>query len=545
MSGASIRPGLRRRVKSEEVNEGAPMIAPLIQNITLDWRLLLNQGATLLMPEILLTTFACLVMVVETTLHAAERRWSSYITLAGIAASGFSLWLTYRQFRGTVVTGFYEMYVLDQFAIVFKSIFLLAAALSVILSIKFLEVEREERGEYYALILFATTGMMLMASGADLLSLFISFELMAVTLYVLVAYFKLDKKSNEASIKLFLLGIFSSGIFLYGLSLIYGLTGETNLARISSALSANQAGHPFSFLALFGMVFVAAALFFKVAAVPFHMWCPDAYEGAPSPVTAFMSVGPKAAAFAIFARIFITGLPALRGGVTKENLGWAALIAAVAALTMTWGNLAALTQSNAKRLMAYSSISHAGFLLLGLVPGNSTGYLGMIIYLFVYVFMNLGAWGVIIAMRRGQIAGDQVESLNGLMQTNPGMAIMMTVFLLSLAGIPPTAGFVGKYFLFASLIETHERWWYVLALIAVLNTVISIYYYARFIKGMFMTQVREPEPLALSAGLRAALITATVMVFLVGIYPKPFIQFARAAASGISGAVSQLIASIG
>jgi NADH-quinone oxidoreductase subunit N len=330
--------------------------------------------------------------------------------------------------------------------------------------------------------------------------------------------------------KYFLLGIFSSGIFLYGMSLIYGLTGETNLARIATALGALPEQQTTGFVATAGMIFMAAALFFKVAAVPFHMWCPDAYEGAPSSVTAFMSVGPKAAAFAIFARIFVDGLPSLRGEMTADTPGWIGILVVVSALTMTWGNLAALTQSSAKRLMAYSSISHAGYLLLGLIAGNKTGYTGLVIYLFVYVFMNLGAWGVIVAQRRANIPGELVDNFNGLIHRHPGLAVMMTIFLLSLTGIPPTAGFIGKYFLFAGLIETGDKWLIALAVLAVVNTAISLYYYARFIKAMFMGDVTEKEPLALSSSLQTALVTATVMVLLVGVYPKPFIAFMEMAA---------------
>jgi NADH-quinone oxidoreductase subunit N len=502
------------------------------------WRWLTDQVVTLLMPEAVLCLFACFVLVFEIGLKPAQRRWAGYISLAGIGGTAATLWQTYANLGGRATVGFYDMYAVDTFAIVFKVIFLITAAVAIALSIKFLDVENEQRGEYYSLILFATLGMMLMSSGVDILSIFISFELSALTIYVLVAYFKTDKKSNEGAMKYFLLGIFSSGIFLYGLSLLYGVTGETNLTRMATALMGQQTT---SFLAVLGMIFIAVSLCFKVAAVPFHMWAPDAYEGAPSSVTAFMSVGAKAAAFAIFARIFVYGLPSLRGTTSVENLGWLSLLAIIAALTMTWGNISAITQSNAKRLMAYSSISHAGFLLLGLIAGNQTGYSGMVIYLFVYVFMNLGAWGVIIALRREKIAGDQVDDFNGLMQTNPLMAVLMTLFLISLAGIPPTAGFVGKYFLFAGLIETGDKWLTTLAVIAVLNTAVSLYYYARFVKAMFMGPVVERTPLAMSPSLNTALIAAAVMVMVIGIYPNPWVNLTRRAAQQLIFTVSQVV----
>jgi len=509
---------------------------------TLDWRWLMNQAVTLLMPEMVLAVFACLVLIFEIGLLARQRRWAAYVSLAGLGATAGSLYQMYRSLEGYSATGFYEMYAVDNFAIVFKVMFLITAAVAIALSIKFLDVENEQRGEYYSLILFATTGMMLMASSVDILSIFVSFELAAVSVYVLVAYFKSDKKSNEGAMKYFLLGIFSSGIFLYGLSLLYGVTGETNLEKIATALGDQERAT--SFVTILAMIFIAVGLFFKVAAAPFHMWAPDAYEGAPTSVTAFMSVGSKAAAFAIFARIFIYGLPVLRGTTSVEQLGWVSLLAAISALTMTWGNIAAVTQSNAKRLMAYSSISHAGFLLLGLVAGNQTGYVGLIIYLFVYIFMNLGAWGCIIALRREQIPGDQVDDFNGLMQTNPTIAVLMTLFLISLAGIPPTAGFVGKYFLFAGLIETGNKWLTTLAVIAVVNAAISIYYYARFIKAMFMAPVVERAPLAVSPSMKTALLAAAVMVIAVGVYPSPWVNLTRMAAQQLVHVASQAAASL-
>jgi NADH-quinone oxidoreductase subunit N len=457
--------------------------------------------------------------------------------MAGLLASTVSLAQLFRLVKatGSGIPGFYDMYVVDEFSLVFKAMFVMVALFTVALSIKFLDVEREQRGEYYALVLFATSGMMFMASSTNLLSIFISFELMAVTTYVLVAYFKGDRRSNEAAMKYFLLGIFSSGIFLYGMSLIYGLTGELNLAKIAAAIGKLSPELITGFVATTGMIFIAAGLLFKIAAVPFHMWCPDAYEGAPSSVTAFMSVGPKAATFAILARIFHDGLGGMRGDLTSGTPGWIGLLVVISALTMTWGNFAALTQTNAKRLMAYSSISHAGYILLGLIAGNRTGYTGLVIYLLVYVFMNFGAWGVIVAQRRADIQGELVDSFNGLIHRSPAMAVMMTIFLLSLTGIPPTAGFIGKYYLFAGLIETGNRWLVMLAVIAVLNTAVSLYYYARFIKAMFMGEATEKEPLALSTSLHTALVAATVLVLFIGVYPKPFINFTETAARQLLG----------
>jgi NADH-quinone oxidoreductase subunit N len=431
--------------------------------------------------------------------------------------------------------------VIDTYAVAFKLIFLIGAALSILLSIRYLEEEGEQRGEYYGLILFSVVGMMFMASGADLLMLFIALELMAISIYILVGYLRRDKKSNEASMKYFLLGAFSSGVLLYGISLIYGITGSTNLADIANALPTvispefrplgGDAPSDMRYMLLIGMVLMAAGMFFKVAAVPFHMWAPDAYEGAPTSITAFMSVAVKAASFAMFGRIFLYGIPNLREGIagTPNLPGWAVLLGVVAAITIVWGNLAALTQQNTKRLLAYSSISHAGYTLLGLIAGNGTGYTGFIIYLLIYTIMNLGVFGCIIALRRRGIIGDRMEDLNGLMRKAPWLTVMMTIFLLSLGGIPPTAGFIGKFYLFAGLIETGNVWMVRLAVLAVLMSAVSLYYYIRFIRAMYIESETQPEPVKLAAPLHIALGLAAILVLYIGIFPQRVIDFTRKA----------------
>jgi NADH-quinone oxidoreductase subunit N len=273
------------------------------------------------------------------------------------------------------------------------------------------------------------------------------------------------------------------------------------------------------------MIALAAGLFFKIAAVPFHMWAPDAYEGAPTPVTAFLSTGSKAASFALYARIFIAAL----GGMRAD---WAPLLGLVAAITILVGNWAAVTQTNAKRLLAYSSISNAGYLLLGLVAGNEYGYIGLVIYLLVYTLMNVGAFGVIISLRRRGIVGDRVDDMNGLAQKAPGMAAMMGLFMLSLGGLPLTGGFIGKYFLFGGLLQRgaaeQKSWYYWLAVWAILNTVVSFYYYVRFIRAMYLGErPADAQPLALSPALQTALIVAVVGIIFIGIYPQPFIHAAQ------------------
>jgi NADH-quinone oxidoreductase subunit N len=484
----------------------------------------------LLMPELMLTFFACFVLVVDVLLPRGQKRISAYVGLVGIGLTGFSLWQVYNLYKGTLPRlAFYDMYIVDGFSLVFKAIFLLGAALAIAIAINFLDVEGEQHGEYYSLILFSTVGMMFMASGYDLLSLYIALELMAISVYILVGYFKRNQKSNEASMKYFLLGAFSSGILLYGISLIYGITGQTNLKGIAGQIPGVVAGPGggASYLLMLAMVLLSAGMLFKIAAVPFHMWAPDAYEGAPTSVTAFMSVGVKTASYALLARVLLEGLPDMR--TIGDLPGWGAMLAVVSAITMTFGNVAAVTQNNMKRLLAYSSISHAGYILLGIIAGNEMGYLGVVIYLLVYTVMNLGVFGVIISLRRRDVIGEHIDDLNGLMKKSPRMAIMMLIFLLSLAGIPPTAGFIGKYFLFAGLIKTGNIWYTRLAVLAIVNTVISFYYYARFIKAMFVSELVEERPISTGRGLDIALTVALALTLLIGVYPQPFIRFSRAA----------------
>ncbi|HXU35990.1 MAG TPA: NADH-quinone oxidoreductase subunit N [Blastocatellia bacterium] len=515
-----------------------------------DFQAIATQATQFIMPEGILTLFACAALVLDVMLPRDRKRFVAWVSLAGVGFAFISLWILYGNIvsKGTPRTAFFDMIVLDSYAVVFKSIFLIGAALSILLSIKYLDIEGEQRGEYYGLILFSVIGMMFMASSVDLLALFISLELMAVSVYILVGYFRRDKKSNEASMKYFLLGAFSSGVLLYGISMIYGLTGSTNLAKIAAALPvvASTSFNPFGaqtppdmrYLLLMSMILMAAGMFFKVAAVPFHMWAPDAYEGAPTSITAFMSVGVKAASFAMFGRLFLYGLPDLRGSIAGDAAngiaslpGWAVLLGIVSAITIVWGNLGALTQNNTKRLLAYSSISHAGYVLLGLIAGNQTGYTGFVIYLFIYTIMNLGVFGCIIALRRRGIVGDRMEDLNGLMKKAPGLTVMMTIFLLSLGGIPPTAGFIGKFYLFAGLIETGNPWLVRLAILAVLMSAVSLYYYIRFIRAMYIEGEAEPQAVTLAPPLRVALVVAAVLVIYIGVFPQRLIDFTQKAAT--------------
>lgn len=470
-------------------------------------------------PEIVLTMFGLGILLIDFLIQEKRDKYLNAVTaLIGLGMAGVQL---VRFWRGTLVpiphSGFGGAFTLDSFALYFKLIIVIATALVVLISVKYLEIEEAHFGEYYALLLFSAVGMMFMASGRDLIVLFIALELMALCEYVLTGFLRGSRRSNEAAMKFFLLGAFSSGLLLYGMSLLYGIGNSTNLAVIAGRLADRPSPDPLSWMA---MITLLAGLFFKVAAVPFHQWTPDAYEGAPTSITAFISVAPKAASFALLLRILLVGIWPLRAE-------WQMLTIGVAVATMTLGNLAAITQTNIKRFFGYSTISHVGYLLLGLVAaadGNKEGITAVAIYLLVYSFMNLGAFAVIIMMRRKNLLGDEIDDLSGLMTRAPGSAILMLIFLLSLAGIPPTAGFIGKYFILLALIQTRH---YVLAVLAVAFAVVALYYYFRIVVAMFMKNPPDTVPLATSPGLAVALGVTLGMTLLVGIYPQPFIVLAR------------------
>ena len=470
-------------------------------------------------PEIVLTMFGLGILLIDFLIQEKRDKYLNAVTaLIGLGMAGVQL---VRFWRGTLVplphSGFGGAFTLDSFALYFKLIIVIATALVVLISAKYLEIEEAHFGEYYALLLFSAVGMMFMTSGRDLIVLFIALELMALCEYVLTGFLRGSRRSNEAAMKFFLLGAFSSGLLLYGMSLLYGIGNSTNLAVIAGRLANRPSPDPLSWMA---MITLLAGLFFKVAAVPFHQWTPDAYEGAPTSITAFISVAPKAASFALLLRILLVGIWPLRAE-------WQMLTIGVAVATMTLGNLAAITQTNIKRFFGYSTISHVGYLLLGLVAaadGNKEGVTAIAIYLLVYSFMNLGAFAVIIMMRRKNLLGDEIDDLSGLMTRAPGSAILMLIFLLSLAGIPPTAGFIGKYFILLALIQTRH---YVLAVLAVAFAVVALYYYFRIVVAMFMKNPPDTVPLATSPGLAVALGVTLGMTLLVGIYPQPFIVLAR------------------
>jgi NADH-quinone oxidoreductase subunit N len=342
---------------------------------------------------------------------------------------------------------------------------------------------------------------------------------MAVSFYILAGFIKPNPRSNEAAVKYFLLGAFSLGILLYGMSLLYGLSGTTNLRVMATAFS-GQEQDPLLVLAV---ILVVAGLGFKIAAVPFHMWAPDVYEGAPTPITAFLSVGSKAASFAMLLRLCIEGLPTM-------SADWRLLFEVLAIVTMTVGNVAALTQTNLKRMLAYSSIAHAGYLLMGLVAGTPRGVAAMLIYLFVYAFMQLGAFAIIVMMRRKDMVGDELKDFSGLHFRHPFAAFAMLLFMLSLGGIPPTAGFMGKFWLFSAAIESGYVW---LAVIGVLNSAVSLYYYIRVVVFMYLKKETTGSEPTLSPGLAFTVALAVVATIAFGIYPRQVFEAAEASVQGL------------
>jgi len=478
-----------------------------------------------LLPELVVTAGACLLLVLDVLLPRRRRGGLVWAALGTLAAAAVSL----LAIDGVNTTVARDLLAIDGFAFFFKVLFLLAAVLTVAMSPRYLAVEGVRPGEYYFLILCATLGMMVMAGGIDLITLFIGLETMAVSFYVLAGYIRPNRRSNEAAIKYFVLGTFSLAILLYGMSLLYGLTGTTHLRAIATTLAAGDGG---LMLPLVVMLLVAG-IGFKIAAVPFHMWAPDVYEGAPSPVTAFLSVGSKAAAFAMLLRIFVEGLPAFRvdgvGTAWGTPFGWTAFFYVLAILTMTVGNLAALTQGNLKRMLAYSSIAHAGYVLIGIVAGTTRGVAAALVYLMIYAFMQLGAFAVVVLMRRADIAGDELKDLTGLSTTHPGVAVAMLIFMLSLGGLPPTAGLMGKLWIFGAAIDAGYVW---LAVIGVANSALSLYYYVRVIVFMWSPDPGgETTPLRVSPALAAVLIAAVAGTIGLGVYPRLLFDFAQASAS--------------
>jgi NADH-quinone oxidoreductase subunit N len=451
----------------------------------------IQQSLQRFLPEIALTGALLLVVLVDCLQATWKNAAMRVLTLAGLAGS-LALCLGLRGFAGEIWSG---MMVVDPLGLFFK-VLLIGASLLVALCFTFRnsrELHDQGQGEFYALLLALTLSNLLMAGANDLAMLYLALEMVSITSYVMVAYIKGDRMSNEASLKYILFGAASTGAMLYGLSLLYGIAGTTSLPAIREFLAAGMTDGTRATMYLVALL-VFAGFGFKTAAVPFHFWCPDVYQGAPTPVTAFLSVAPKAAGFAILTRFFFGGLatPGANPWDLTGSIDWPWLLMLVAALTMTVGNVAALTQTNLKRLLAYSSIAHAGYVMMGVVALSENGARGMIVYLLAYLVMNLGAF-LVVTLVHHQDGTFDLRDYPGLYRRAPLLTVAMAVFLLSLMGIPPLVGFMGKLYVFAAVIERGQSYWW-LAIVGALNAAVAAYYYARILKTMIIDEGNEDKP---------------------------------------------------
>jgi len=479
----------------------------------------------LLIPELCLVAFAIMVIVLD--LLVQQKDWLNRLSLSGLVVTfGFALtaWGV-----GETGTAFNNMLVLDRFAVFFKLLFIAIAFLVILASRDYVAKFARFQGEYYALILLATVGMMLMAATADLISLYIALELTSISLYALVGFLK-DSKSTESALKYLLLGALASAVLLYGMALIFGVTGRTQLGEIAQSIQVmSLQGVLANPALLLGIIMLISGFGFKIAAVPFQMWVPDVYEGAPTPVTAYLSVASKAAGFAIILRIFFSAF----GMPPWLSFNWGLIFAMLAVISMTIGNVAAIPQTNIKRMLGYSSIAQAGYLMVGLAavgisPARDTlGQSGIIFFLASYALTNLGAFFAIIAISNG-LNSDLIADYSGMGKRSPVIALALTLCLISLIGMPPAAGFMAKFYLFNAAVQNGLLW---LVVIAVINSVISAYYYLRVVKVMWFGEPVTAGGVASSRGLRLALVLCCLGVLLMGVVPNLLMKAAQFASS--------------
>jgi NADH-quinone oxidoreductase subunit N len=463
-------------------------------------------------PALIVSICAMVVLLAELFTAQSQKYLLGYLSILGLAIAAF---VAVGQW-GVRASGFRDMVVVDNFGLFLTLAILVGAAISILMSIPFVRAHSIDRGEYYVLILASVAGMIIMATATDLMVMFLGLELLSLPLYVLAAFQRNENKSLEAGVKYFLLGAFASAFFLYGIALLFGATGTTNLARIADVLSKSKADPT---LLLVGAGLLIAGFAFKVALVPFHWWTPDVYEGAPTTITAFMSVGVKAAAFGAFFRTFQIALPSIA-------LDWRDTLAFISIVTMTLGNVAALLQPNIKRMLAYSSIAHAGYILIALVATGDRGVSGALFYILAYTLTNLGAFAAVIALSDGVRERLTVSDFGGAAKQHPLIALALTICMLSLAGFPPFGGFIGKFLIFSAAVETGYTW---LAIVAVLNSMISVYFYLRPVVAMYMSEPASgwdkirPVP----ALVAIALVIVVIGVIALGIFPSPIIAFAQ------------------
>jgi len=463
-------------------------------------------------PWLTLTIAAILILLLDAFRPKGKRTIFPVIVLVALAVAA---WQTHCLW-GKSGTDFSRMVYVDNFAFFFYMIIFLGAALTTLISPNYLEEFGKNLGEYYALLLFATTGMLLMAASAHFIMIFLGLEIMSIAIYVLAGLFREDPRSNEAALKYLVLGAFASGFLLFGMAFLYGASGGT-LYLSEMAAKLNSFATVTRPLTLLGLALILVGFGFKVASVPFHMWTPDVYEGAPTNVTAFMAVGVKAAAFAAFARVMFEVFP-------NFAVQWNMVLWVLAVATMTVGNITAIAQTNIKRMLAYSSIAHAGYLMVALVAMNQLGAVSLLYYLLAYTLMNIGAFGVVMLVGRKKDSYLNIYDYAGLGFQYPGLGVLMTVFMFALAGMPPTAGFVGKFYIFSAAIKSGYIW---LAILGVMNSLISVYYYLRITVLMYMKPAEaELGPIPFTRGVTFAVVFTAVCVLVIGIFPGYFYDLA-------------------
>jgi proton-translocating NADH-quinone oxidoreductase chain N len=470
----------------------------------------------LILPELILAIFGMLILVADLVWREKGHNALAWMTLLGFIlafAATISIW-------GANASLFAEMYVVDLFSAFFKLLATVTGILIVLVSMDYLRGRTPYRGEFFALFTFAILAMVMMASSASLLMIYLSIEFLSYMSYLLTGFLREDKKSNEAAIKYFLYGAITSAVMLYGLSLLYGISGSLNLNDIARAF-ASSVDPTTRVVALVSTALVIAGLGFKISLVPFHQWAPDVYEGAPTPITAFLSVGSKAVGFAVLLRVALIALLAFQSH-------WAQLLAVISIITMTLGNLVALRQTNIKRMLAYSSIAQAGYILIGLVALNLkgaspfAGLNGILIYLFAYLFTNLGAFICVIAIENAT-GIVEIPQYAGLVKRAPLVAALFVIFFLSLAGIPPTAGFIGKFFIFGAALREGYLF---LAAVAIVNSVVSVFYYFSVVRQAFFEEAKDATPIRLAPAIAFSLVASAAMVLLVAVYPEPLLNLA-------------------
>ncbi len=475
----------------------------------------MNFDLTMLNIEIFTALLAMAVLVIGLIVPKEQKYGLGYLVSIGLTGILF-LSFGFYGVNAQILDG---MYFIDDFAVFFKQLFLIAAILVTLSATLYVRKMGSHYGEFFVMMVFAALGMMILASAGDFVTLYLGLELMTIAFYILTGFKKGDSKSVEAGVKYLILGAMSSGILLYGLSLVYGLTGTTIITDVATQVKALNGMPP---ALLVGLVFVIAGLGFKISAVPFQMWSPDVYEGAPTPVTAFLAVGSKAAAFAVLLRLFMVAFPAF-------SPYWKLLFAGLAALTIVVGNLVAIPQTNIKRMLAYSSVAQAGYIMTGVIAASTAGVKGVAFYAMIYVFATIGAFTVVMNFS-ASTGSDEIKDYAGLAQRSPLMAAVLTLCLLSMAGIPPLAGFAGKLYLFSSIVNEGYLWLVVTGLVM---SMASVYYYLNVAKVMYMADPTDDAPIIVPAGAKATLIVAMAVTVFLGVWPEPLSVLSQLAAKSL------------